>query len=81
MQAEGSSSSSDKELQLAVSRLAEQVEDLTAMVAQLAGQPAGVAGSAAKGINGAVVSGGDAAVPVVPAAKAKSAASSAPLVR
>lgn len=57
------SGSSDEELQVAVSKLAAQVEDLTAMVAQLAAEPAGGAGSA-KGINGAVVDAG-AAVPVV----------------
>lgn len=76
----GGSSSSDQELHVAVSRLAEQVEELTAMVAQLAGQPAGDAGSSAKGINGAVVGGGSVAVQVVPVTKAKGD-SSAPLVR
>ncbi|CAM9523102.1 unnamed protein product [Pylaiella littoralis] len=75
----GGSSSSDQELHVAVSRLAEQVEELTAMVAQLAGQPAGDAGSSAKGINGAVVGGGSVAVQVVPVTKAKDD-SSAPLV-
>lgn len=68
---------SDEELQVAVSRLAAQVEDLTAMVAQLAAEPAGGAGGA-KGINGAVVDTG-AGVPVV-STKAKGE-SKPPLVR
>lgn len=69
--------SSNEELQVAVSKLAAQVEDLTAMVAQLAAEPAGGAGSA-MGINGAVVDAG-AAVPVV-STKAKGGPQQ-PLVR
>ncbi|CAM9618212.1 unnamed protein product [Ectocarpus fasciculatus] len=62
------SGGSDQELQVAVSKLAGQVEELTAIVAQLAAEPEGSAG-AAKAINGGVVDGG-AALPVV-SAKAK----------
>ncbi|CAM9607341.1 unnamed protein product [Hapterophycus canaliculatus] len=61
---------SDQELQVAVSKLAGQVEELTAMVAQLAGEHAG-GKSSAKSINGAVLE-GVAAVPVAPAKTAKS---------
>ncbi len=68
---------SDQELQVAVRKLAEQVEDLTAMVAQLAAEPAGSAGTA-RTINGGVVEGGVASVPVV-STKAKDG--SKPLVR
>lgn len=71
------SGSSDEELQVAVSKLAAQVEDLTAMVAQLAAEPVGGAGGE-NGINGAVVDAG-AAVPVV-STKAKGE-SKTPLVR
>ena len=71
--------SSDEELQVAVSKLAAQVEDLTAMVAQLAGEPAGGAGGA-KGINGAVVDAG-AAVPVVSTTSKGKSESKPPLVR
>lgn len=69
-------SGSEQELQVAVRRLAEQVEDLSAMVAQLAAEPAGGADTA-RAINGGVVDGG-AAVPVVPT---KAAKESKPLVR
>lgn len=70
------SGSGDDELQVAVSKLAAQVEDLTAIVAQLAAEPAGGAGSA-KGINGAVVDAG--ATVTVVSTKAKG--DSKPLVR
>lgn len=77
--------SSDEELQLAVRQLAAQVEDLRAIVLQLA-EPGGVgagsldagaATSQAQTINGATVD-SSAAVPVPPAKAAKDA--SAPLV-
>lgn len=69
-------SGSDQELQVAVSKLAGQVEELTAMVAQLAAEPGGNAGTA-KAVNGGVVDGG-AALPVV-STKAKGGLT--PLVR
>ncbi|CBJ27335.1 conserved unknown protein [Ectocarpus siliculosus] len=68
-------SGSDQELQVAVSKLAGQVEELTAMVAQLAAEPGGNAG-AAKAINGGVVDGGS-ALPVV---STKAKGGSTPLV-
>lgn len=68
--------SSDQELQVAVSKLAGQVEELTAMVAQLAAEPGGSAGSTTA-INGGVVDGG-AALPVV---STKAKGESKPLVR
>lgn len=72
---------SDQELQVAVSKLAGQVEELTAMVAQLAAEQAG-GNSNAKNINGAVLDGG-AAVPAAPVKTAESGAKSGskPLVR
>lgn len=72
---------SDQELQVAVSKLAGQVEELTAMVAQLAGEQV-ASKSNAKGINGAVLDGG-AALPGAPAETPKSGAKSGskPLVR
>lgn len=68
---------SDQELQVAVRKLAEQVEDLTAMVAQLAAEPVGSVDTA-RAINGGVVEGGVASVPVV---STKSKDGSKPLVR
>lgn len=77
--------SGDEELQLAVRQLAAQVEDLRAIVMQLA-EPAGVqtgsvgaaTSSQGQNINGAAVD-SSAAIPVLPAKPAKGAA--APLVR
>lgn len=76
---------SDDELQLAVRQLAAQVEDLKAIVLQLAesggvgvGSADAGASSQARNINGATVDSSSAAVPVPPAKAAKGA--SAPLV-